>query len=364
MQRRDFIAGGIATLCLSQKAFAVAESIVKPQLQVAATSPWLANGVAVTTGGAMFLNFPRFKGHQNSPSLARVTPSGLIPFPGDNWNEWKPGNDGHDTLVNVNACHHFGDNVLWVVDQGAPQGEKPSPGAAKLVAFDASSGETVKVIRFDEKALPAGGAPNDLRIHGRLVYVTDSGLGGLLIHDLISGKTIRRLSGSRLLRKPERIDQKGYRGRILEDKNGKRPSVHSDVIEVSPDGKWLYYATPTGPLYRIPTASLNDTGLSNDALERRIEKVADIPSVGGSAIDAAGNIYLSNVEKRSVDKLIPDGRLETLVQDEKLMTPDALVIAEGWIYVPAPQIEYLADNNKGKDKTLGPWKIYRFAFTP
>ncbi|WP_058973801.1 hypothetical protein [Type-D symbiont of Plautia stali] len=69
------------------------------------------------------------------------------------------------------------------------------------------------------------------------------------------------------------------------------------------------------------------------------------------------------MEKRSVDKLLPDGRLETLVQDEKLITPDALVISEGWIYVPAPQIEYVADNNKGKDKTLGPWKIYRFVYT-
>lgn len=231
------------------------------------------------------------------------------------------------------------------------------------MAFDPSSGETVKIIRFDETSLPAGGAPNDLRIHGHSVYVTDSGLGGLLIHDLISGKTIRRLSECSLLRKPERIDQKGYRGRILEDENGKRPSVHRDVIEVSPDGKWLYYATPTGPLYRIPTASLHDTRLSDDAQEKLIEKVTAIPSVGGSAIDAAGNIYLSNVEKRSVDKLLPDGRLEALVEDEKLMTPDALVISEGWIYVPAPQIEYLADNNKGKDKTLGPWKIYRFALT-
>lgn len=110
MQRREFIAGGIATLCLTQTAFAVAESIVKPQLQVVGTLPWLTNGFTVTTGGAMFLNFPRFTGHQNSPSLARVTPSGLTPFPDNNWNEWNPGNDGHDTLVNVNACHNFGDN--------------------------------------------------------------------------------------------------------------------------------------------------------------------------------------------------------------------------------------------------------------
>jgi sugar lactone lactonase YvrE len=363
MQRREFIAGGLATLCLSRAAFAVAESMVNPQLQLAATSPWLANGIAVSAGGVMFLNFPRFKGHETSPALARVTQSGLASFPGNQWNEWKPGDKGLNSLVNVNACHHFGDGLLWAVDQGAPQGEKPPKGAAKLVAFDIATGEAASVIRFDEKALPAGGAPNDLRIQGNSVYVTDSGLGGIIIHDLDTGKTIRRLSESALLRKPDGVDQKGFRGRILEDKDGKRPTVHSDVIEVSPDGQWFYYATPTGPLYRIRTASLKDNRLSDEALEGHIEKVADIPSIGGSAIDAAGNIYLSNVEKRSVDKLQPDGTLKTLIQDETLITPDALVISGGWIYVPAPQIEYLADNNKGKDATHGPWSVYRFPFS-
>ncbi|WP_157811645.1 SMP-30/gluconolactonase/LRE family protein [Pantoea rodasii] len=364
MQRRDFISGAIATLCVSRSAFAVAESVIKPELQRVATSPWLANGVAVTGGGTLFLNFPRFKGHLTSPSLARVTPTGLVPFPDNHWNKWQPGDEGTDSLVNVNACHHFGDKLVWAVDQGAPQGEKPARGAAKLVAFDIDSGKTMKVIRFDEAALPEGGAPNDLRIHGNSAYVTDSGLGGILIHDLDTGVTIRRLSGKPLLRKPENIAQKGYHGRILADEMGKRPAVHSDVIEVSPDGQWFYYATPTGPLYRIRTAFLKDTRLSDEALDRQIEKVADIPSIGGSAMDAAGNIYISNVEKRSVDQLQHDGTLKTLIKDDRLITPDALVISEGWIYVPAPQIEYLADNNQGKDDTHAPWSVYRFPFTP
>ncbi|WP_017345756.1 hypothetical protein [Pantoea sp. A4] len=58
MQRREFIAGGLATLCLLRAAFAAAESMVNLQLQVAATSPWLANGIAVSASGTMFLNFP------------------------------------------------------------------------------------------------------------------------------------------------------------------------------------------------------------------------------------------------------------------------------------------------------------------
>lgn len=41
MHRREFIAGGLATLCLTWTAFAVTEPLVNPQLLVAATSPGL-----------------------------------------------------------------------------------------------------------------------------------------------------------------------------------------------------------------------------------------------------------------------------------------------------------------------------------
>jgi sugar lactone lactonase YvrE len=360
MQRRTFITGSLATLCLTRPALALAESALKPRLQVAVTSPWLMNGVAVESNGQSFINFPRFKDHLDSPALARVTNEGPVPFPGNQWNAWHAGSDGVDTLVNVNAIHIFEDGLLWVVDQGAAQGEQPGPGAAKLVAFDTTSGEVKKLIRFDETSLPVGGAPNDLRISGELIYVTDSGLGGIIIHDFKNARTVRKLSGSALLRKPDNLAQKGFRGRVLQDADGKRPAVHSDALEVTADGVWLYVATPTGPLYRIRTEYLLNDSLNDAELERHLEKVADIPSIGGSAIDDAGNLYFSNVEKRSVDLLRPDGSWETLIQDDRLISPDALVINNGWVYVPAPQIEFLSAYNRGHEETLAPWFVYRF----
>lgn len=361
MHRREFITGSLTALCLTHPALVFAQSAIKPTLQIVATSPWLTNGVAVAPGGECFLNFPRFKGHYESPALARATADGLVPFPGNQWNAWRDGDEGLHTLVNVNAVHIFDDELVWVVDQGAAQGETPKTGAAKLLAFDMKSGEVKKLIRFDEQALPPGGAPNDLRIHGDKIYVTDSGLGGIIIHDLASGRTLRRLSASPLLRKPDNLAQKGFKGKILQDADGKRPAVHSDMLEVSADGVWLYVSTPTGSLYRIETASLLDDSLDDAALEKYLRKIADIPSIGGSAIDRAGNLYLSNVEKRSIDYLKPDGSVETLIQDERLITPDALVIdGNGWMYVPAPQIEYLSAHNQGHEMTHAPWFIYRF----
>ncbi len=36
-------------------------------------------------------------------------------------------------------------------------------------------------------------------------------------------------------------------------------------------------------------------------LEQQLEKKADIPSIDASAINEAGNLYLSNVERRSIN---------------------------------------------------------------
>ena len=62
-----------------------------------------------------------------------------------------------------------------------------------------------------------------------------------------------------------------------------------------------------------------------------------------------------------IGRLTPEGVRETLIQDDRLITPDALVIDEsGWMYIPAPQIEAISTNNNGKDETRAPWYIYRF----
>ncbi|MCU5774063.1 major royal jelly family protein [Erwiniaceae bacterium BAC15a-03b] len=362
MRRRDFIAGGMAFACLARHSLSAASSGIKAELQPAVSSPWLTNGVAVSQQNEVFINFPRFKGHTSSPALARIENGRPRPFPGNQWNKWQAGDDGLNTLVNINAVHIFDDNLLWVVDQGAPQGEKPAAGAAKLVAFDITSGNVEKIIRFAPHILPEGGAPNDLRIAGGRIFITDSGLGGIIIHDLKTADSRRKLSEAPLLRKPQTAQQKGFNGRILSDGKGTFPQVHSDMLEVSPDGKWLYLSAPTGPLYRIEIRWLLDDALEDKQLESRLEKYADIPSIGGTAIDTKGNIYLSDAEKRAVERLHSDGSRQVIVQDDRLVSPDALFIDnKGFMYVPASQIEYLSDQAGGEDKTGDTFYIYKFA---
>jgi len=329
-------------------------------LSVAALSPWLTNGVTVDQTGALFLSHPRFKGHEESPSLTRVGRDGRpTPFPGRGWNSWRPGDDGAKAFVFVNAVHIFADGTLWVVDQGAPEGGKPGPGAQKLVQLDPVTGEIRRILPFDSAILPAGAQMNDLRVHGDRLYVTDSGLGGLILHDLASGQSRRRLSEHPLLRKAEAAVQKGTNGRALRDAKGKRPSVNSDVIELSAVGDWLYWAPPTGPIRRIPTAVLWDDALDDAALAKRIEYVADTPSIGGTAIDTLANLYLSDAEHRRITVLTPDGARATLIADERLVSPDALFIdVRRRLLIPAPQLERMAGQNGGREKTRPPYAVY------
>ncbi|MDR5741182.1 MULTISPECIES: hypothetical protein [unclassified Caballeronia] len=99
------------------------------------------------------------------------------------------------------SVHIFSDDTVWCVDQGSlnatafPYVNKTlDRGAQKLVRLDPDSGRVLDVLRFDDAILPIGAQLNDLRFHGSTMYLTDSGLGGLIVHDLSNGKTLRRLS--------------------------------------------------------------------------------------------------------------------------------------------------------------------------
>lgn len=366
------LAGSVGASCLTGlSANAMADSPqhrqgISPQkaespqltMKVAAESPWQTNAVALSSDGTMFLGLPRFNKGKETPSVAKVDKDGqVVPFPGGSWNEWRPGDDGRDSFVMVNALHIFDDDTLWVVDQGAAGGQTPAAGAQKLVRLDVHTGSILAVLRFGDHILPKGAQFNDLRIHDNMLYATDSGLGGIIVHDIVGNRTLRRLSKHPLLRASSK-PLRGSGGRVLEDQQGKRPEVHSDVIELSVDGQWLYWATPPGPIRRIATAALTDTSLTDQQLGQMIETIIESPTLGGTAVDTLDNFYLSDVENRRITLVTPDGEHTVLAQDDRLISPDAIFItADRKLYVPAPQIEFLPQHHDGKDGTHAPFQI-------
>lgn len=325
--------------------------------RVAATSPWFCNQVAITRKGDMFFGLPRYPDHDITPCVAKRDSQGNAqPFPGNSWNEWKPGDDGQNAFVYVNSLHIFSDDSVWAVDQGAlradsypPALSEPKPGAQKLVQMDAETGAILKVIRWGEDILPAGAKMNDLRVFGEHVYVTDSGLGALIYHNMKTGQTLRRLSGYSQMQASVLPGQ--------ESGNHKTPKI--DLLEVSADGQWLLAAAPTGPFIRLRTADIRDPSLSNDQLAERIQHYADIPRSGGCAIDTLGNLYLSELDNKRVTLLAPDGQRAVLSSDEEFISPDgSFISADRTLYLPITQSRRTRLFGNKQDLVQKPWKIY------
>ncbi|WP_254454742.1 SMP-30/gluconolactonase/LRE family protein [Acetobacter estunensis] len=355
--RRE-IMGGVIGLAMGARTAMATDSRC---LTVAARAPTLCSAAAVTPEGVLFLGLPRFPGMESSMSVAQVLSDGTLrPFPGKGWNDWKPGDDGTHAFVMVNTIHIFRDGTLWVVDQGAPPGQTPQPGAQKLVQIDPRTGTVRNILRFPPRIMPPGAQFNDLRIHGNFLFVTDSGLGGVIIYDFMTGGMLRRLSGQAVMRNDEKYLHRGLGGRILRDDTGKRPQVQSDMLEVDAAGKWFWFSVPAGPLKRIAVNALLDTRRSDASVVRDVRVVKDIPSIGGTCIDTHDNIYLSDAEHGRITVLAPDGHEEILVTDPRLISPDALFIDRNrTLYVPCSQIERLAMFNEGHDATEAPFLVLK-----
>ncbi|WP_414146976.1 L-dopachrome tautomerase-related protein [Erwinia sp. BNK-24-b] len=367
MNRRQFCRASLVTT----GALAFSSSLVQaatnyglskglgPELQQVAALPWVCNAVAVTRNNRIFVGLPRWPGSENSPSVAEVMPDGqLKPFPGGEWNSWQPGNPGTDAFVMVNTIHIFDDDTLWVVDQGD---KKLGRDAQKILQFD-MTGKLLRKITFDEKTLPENGTINDLRLDAGNAYFTDSGLGGLIVVNLKTGKALRKLSAHPLTLMCNDRPPIGDNGYMMQDKTGAPVKVHSDPLEISPDGQWLYFQALTGPLYRVPTRGLRDETLSDSELAQQVQYVYDTPTLVGTAMDSKGNLYMAEFLRPRITMLSPDGKLSVVIEDDRIWGPDALFITwQRELYIPCPQLGRMAFKRgpDGKDRVQKPWRIYR-----
>jgi Major royal jelly protein len=357
ISRRLFLAGmGVVGMSVNETIGTALAADSELPLTIAAKSPWMANQVALTSKNVLFLGLPRYPDHDVTPSVARREPDGtVVAFPGNSWNDWKPGDDGQNAFVYVNSLHIFADDTVWCVDQGALRADAfprelstPKPGAQKLVQLDPNSGEVLNVLRFGDDILPSGAKMNDLRIDGSNVYVTDSGLGALIIHDMSTGKTLRRFSG-----------YKEMMAVNPPNNQGQHQTPKSDMIEVSPDGAWLYWAAPTGPFRRIQTKLLRDPNMPDEELAKNIEHVADIERTGGCAMDTLGNLYLSELDNKRVTVLSPSGKRAVLVSDPEFISPDGSFISvDRHLYIPIPQSRRTRLFGNPTDMTKKPFLIY------
>ncbi len=327
-----------------------------PRLSPVTSANRVWTGVATTGDGRVFVSFPSADGP--GVQVGEVVSDGrIVPYPSELWNEVRDSPDPRGAFVHVNALRVGPDANLWIVDAGTGGFGLPVvPGGPRLIVVDTGAAAVVREYDLGP-ALHAHSYVDDVRFNGRMAYLTDAGAPGLIVLDLTTGEVRRTLDGhpSTVARRPLRAD-----GRILRAADGTELRIHADQLEVSPDGRYLYFQAASGPLYRIETRCLDDPDIPPEVVAEHVEPWADTPTTGGTAIDAAGVIYLSDVEQRRILTVGLDGHVEPLVSDPRLAWADALWLdGTGQLWIPAAQLNRTPGLAGGRSAVDYPVWIYR-----
>ena len=308
-------------------------------------------GVSVAEDGRIFVNFPRWT-EDNEISVAELKDGKPVPYPDEEWNAWRNARKDEitpsDHWVCVQSVVADGRGSLWVLDPAAPAQAHMVSGGPKLVRIDLSNDSVAQVIAFDEDAAPQGSYLNDVRFSndGKYAFITDSGVvGALLVVDIAASKTVRLLDGH-----PSTQMKKGLNvsvdGEVLRRPDGRGVEFSADGIELSQDGKYLYWQAIKGDdLYRIPTEALLGAGLRGEDVSGQVEPYGK-NGVNDGLLIARGtdDMYLTSVQDNAIKVRHlaegPSSEPRIVVQDERLRWPDTFSQGpDGTIYVTTSHIQ-------------------------
>lgn len=354
-------------LAFSAWVWATAGLALGQQMEIMATfETQQVTGVAVSKTGRLFVCFPNWS-DQHGVSVVEVAKSrALTPFPNEDWNRHEEGAGQHWTCVQSLSVDD--NDALWVLDSASPKMEGVAPGGAKLVKFDLTTNEPALTIRFDEFQAPPKSYLNDLRVdtNTNQVYITDSGLGALVVVNLETGK-IRRLLADHPATKAEANVELTVDGhQPVDPHTGRTPQIHADGIALDAKNGYLYFHALTGhTLYRVKTQLLRDEKLEESALADSVELVGETPACDGMLADERGNILLTAIERNAIGLYRPgEHSYEVLFQDKRLQWPDSMAWGpDGALYVTTSQIHRTPRFNRGHNDQVGPFAVWRVNLT-
>ncbi|MFH1314245.1 MAG: L-dopachrome tautomerase-related protein [Candidatus Eisenbacteria bacterium] len=331
-------------------------SYVKPEVALVevASSDRLWTGVAVSKDGRIFVNYPRWSDDVTF-SVGEIRASGkVVPFPDEDWNAWDGSQEPGDHFVCVQSVYVDDKDFLWILDPASPMLGAVVPGGPKLLKVDLGKNKVVQEIGFDETVAPAASYLNDVRVDTgkNVAYITDSGLGALVIVDLKTAKA-RRLLGDHPSTKAEAVVLTigGKEWRM----GGNAPEVHSDGLALSNDGTYLYYQALTArTLYRVETRWLLDPSLSGVQLGAKVESMGQTGAADGIEFGPDHYLYLTAIEDNAIKTFAALDRAETVVRDPRLLWPDSFARGgDGYMYVTTSHIHLGADVSE-------PYRIFKF----
>ncbi|TGE21580.1 hypothetical protein E5K00_14970 [Hymenobacter aquaticus] len=323
-------------------------------------------GVAVLPDGRMFGDFPRWDNNPVAP-IAEIGPDDSVkPYPDASWCMWNETtrNEPQKHWICPQSVYADKAGMLWVVDPASPGLQGTVPGGPKLVKIDPKTNKVVQNISIPESVASRKSYLNDVRIdtQNNYAYLTESGVGSLVVVDLKSGKARKLLAMHASMMGDTTLNIKAD-GHEMIDPTGKRARINADGIALSQDLQYLYWKPLTSyKLYRIKTEALRNPALTDAQLAQQIEDLGQVPACDGMEIDATNNLYLTAFEDNSIKRRTPAGKIETVVQDPRLEWPDTFAFtADGTMYVTTSAIHKTPTWNKGVGQQDQPYRIFKMA---
>ena len=326
-------------------------------------------GVAVSAKGRLFTNYPIWS-PVHKYCVVEVTKTDAKPYPNEELNSWKEGEDGSKKFVSVQAVYVDDQDKLWVVDHANPSFGGVYQESDKLVRINLATNKVERIYPM-KGVTDKNSYINDVRVDTKrqVAYMTNSNEGGIVIVDLKSGKTRMVMKGA-----PPTQTDPAYKfmigGREVAP-GGKPLKVNSDGIALTPDREWLFFKPLTDDkLYKVKTADLRNAKLSDSDLVARVVDLGHVNITDGMEFDKHGNLYMGDMEKNTIIKLSPSKDKKTfektvLVTDSRLIWPDSYAVSkDGYLYISTSEVQTAPPFNNGVDKRTLPYGLFRLKIGP
>lgn len=351
------------TLTLSQSIAQSYHGAEDPRIQTALTLEHPVNGVSTTPDGRLFVLYARVDG-STGPQVAEYnrTTNTSTAYPDADWNSYTNGSDPATHLIRTNSQRIGPDGNLWLVDTGSPAFGAPVilPNGPKLVVVNLTTNQVSKVYNMGSATLSSS-LLDDVRFNpaAGMAYLTDAGSPGIILLNLASGDTRRVLVDDPSTSAYMPVSAEG---KLLRASGGTFEHIYADQHEVSPDGKWYYYQPSNGGMSMIETKYL-DQAFYNSTLAQVLSQYrqpyAHTPSTGGTAIDADGNVYVSDTDSQRIITICPNGTMTLLAQDPRLLWVDAMwVDTQQRLWMPAAQLNRGTPFNNGTSYVVPPLHVF------
>lgn len=347
---------------------AIALAPASPQTVHEFTGP-MPTGVAVSKRGRIFVTYPRW-GDPVKATVVEIKDGKEISFPNPVLNRLSKA-QGDQRFISVQSVVVDAKDRLWAVDTGSVKFGLTRPGGPKLWCFNLATNKVERVYKFPENVALPTTYLNDVRFDltrggAGYAFITDSsdkGPNGIIVLDLASGKSWRRLSDHPSTKaEPKTMPTAEGYGLLKRNKDGtdERVKLGSDGIAIFPRRDELVYCPlVSNTLYSVPISALIDPNRTDDEVATLVSAKATKPGSDGLLEGPNGELWITDFENAQVRRwngnaFIPVASLP------KHEWPDTMSLSGGWIYVTANQLQRQPQYHRGHDLRVKPYRLVRF----